>query len=114
MSRSAYQISWVVTEPYFVLAGWFSQMKNNKLPSAEMVGRNSGRSELILMPRFSILMMVLESITSSDFGFNFSPVSLLIYSSESLEVCPLAELIDNTLRKKGNSVFKAKDLGTVI
>ena len=40
-------------------------MKNNMFPSAEMVGLNSGRSELILIPRFSIFRIVLLVMTLS-------------------------------------------------
>ncbi len=52
-------------------------MKNNKLPSAEMVGRNSARSELILNPKFSILIMVEAVIMFSFCAIKVAEVSLV-------------------------------------
>ena len=63
------------TELYFVLAGWFSQIKNSRLPSADTVGRNSGRSELMFVPKFSILIIVLLVMMLSYWAINL-PVSL--------------------------------------
>jgi len=49
-------------------------MKNSRLPSAETVGRNSGRSELTVNPRFSIFMIVEVLIIFSVFSTSL-PVS---------------------------------------
>ena len=61
---------------YLVLVGSFSQMKNNKLPSADTVGRNSGSLVLMLGPRFSILITVSALITFSFCAINGPVVSL--------------------------------------
>src|SRR5918998_363500 len=77
LSRKAYQISCELRmELYFVLAGWFSQIKNKILPSADIVGLNSASSELIFFPIFSILMMVADVMIFSFWGFKLSKESL--------------------------------------
>ncbi len=49
--------------------------RHNKLPSAEMVGLSSGNSEFILIPKFSILIIVDEVMMFSFCCFK-APVSL--------------------------------------
>ncbi len=65
-------------------------MKNNKLPSAEIVGLNSGSSELMLMPKFSILIIVADVIIFSFCCFK-APVSL---DGWAFEKCKEAERIN--------------------
>ena len=52
-------------------------MKKSMFPSAEIVGRNSGRLELIFIPIFSILRMVPAVITLSFCGTKVPDVSVL-------------------------------------
>jgi hypothetical protein len=59
-----------------VFDGWFSQIKKRILPSAETVGLNSGSGVLILVPRFSILMIVSAVMIFSFWGFKAPRVSL--------------------------------------
>ena len=71
LSLLEYHISWELgTDRNFVLAGWFWQIKNSRLPSADMVGLSSGKSELILMPRFSILTIVEAVMMLAAWGTN--------------------------------------------
>ena len=76
VSRTAYHISCELRmELYFVFSGWFWQIKKSILPSAEIVGLNSGSCVLIFSPRFSILMIVSEVMIFSFCGFNAPNVS---------------------------------------
>ena len=70
-------------------------MKNRVLPSADTVGLNSARSELILIPKFSILSIVEAVIILSFWGFN----------KVSLEGWALALYAHARVIRKGVSLF---------
>ena len=90
------------TELYLVFAGWFSQMKNKMLPSAETVGLSSAKSELTFTPKFSILRMVEAVMMLSFCGFKTIDVSM--------EVWPAACNMPMHKINKRLRVFTAKDL----
>ena len=95
-----YQISWEFgTELNLVLTGWFSQIKNKILPSADTVGRSSARSELILIPKFSILIIVEALIILSFWAFN--NVSVLVV----VDGCADAINVHPSKSRKGVRLF---------
>jgi hypothetical protein len=103
LSLSAYQMSCELRmELYFVLYGWFWQMKNNKLPSAEMVGLSSGSSELMLTPKFSILMIVLDLMMFSFCCFRAPTVSIKGWA--------IAQYVHADIIKEKNIFFMGLDL----
>ena len=77
-------------------------MKNNRFPSAEIVGLNSGKSELILMPKFSILRIVAALMILSFWAFNTSEVSA--------ESCAYEYSTQVDMRKNESNFFKTLDL----
>lgn len=90
------------TDRYFVLAGWFSQIKKRRFPSAEMVGLSSGRSELMLTPRFSTLTMVDAVMMLAAWGTNAT--------EESKDVCAETACTQAQLIKGIMFFFTAPDL----
>ena len=77
-------------------------MKKSISPSAETVGLSSGKSELMLIPRFSTLIMVEEVMIFSFCCFR-APVSCKGCAKE----------LTNSRRAKGKmNFFKRSDLDT--
>src|SRR5574337_76287 len=88
-------------ELYFVFIGSFSTMKNNKLPSAEIVGLSSGKSVLIFAPKFSTLITVDGFMMFSFCATSFPEVS---------NGCAFARRILKRKRRSKVSFFKGQDL----
>src|SRR6476620_10789218 len=90
VSLNEYHISCELRiELYLVLYGWFSQIKNKMLPSAEIVGLSSASSELMLTPRFSILRMVSGRMILSFCSLSTTVVSMLVWA---VTYCRLAAI----------------------
>lgn len=77
-------------------------MKNNKLPSAEIVGLNSGNEVLIFGPKFSTLTMVEGLMMFSFCAINFEAVSS--------DGCASDKRMQNKKRRSKVSFFKGSDL----